>query len=71
MWVHLQRLVIGNLPICPTQGLEHKLSAEKMHSINLTENNKKKCLSLHDNEQNNYLFVNGTEIINLNQKVLQ
>ena len=41
MWVHLQRLVIGNLPICPTQGLEHTLSAEKMHSINLTENNKK------------------------------
>ena len=71
MWVHLQRLVIGNLPICPTQGLEHTLSAEKMHSINLTKNNKKKCLSLHDNEQNNYLFVNGTKIINLNQKVLQ
>ena len=25
----------------PTQGLEHTLSAEKMYSINFTENNKK------------------------------
>ena len=33
----------------PTQGLEHTLSAEKMHSINFTEHNKKFCLSLnHD-----------------------
>ena len=31
----------------PTQGLEHTLTAEKMYSINFTENNKKKCLSLH------------------------
>ena len=27
-----------------TQGLEHTLSAEKMHSINFTENNKRFCL---------------------------
>ena len=31
----------------PTQGLEHRLSAEKMYLINFTENNKKFCLSLH------------------------
>ena len=30
----------------PTQGLEHTLSAEKMCSINVTENNTKICLSL-------------------------
>ena len=45
-----------------TQGLEHTLSAEKMHSINFTENDKKFCLSLHYNGANSYLFVNGTEI---------
>ena len=28
------------------QGLEHTLTAEKMYSINLTEKNKKFCLSL-------------------------
>ena len=28
----------------PTQGLEHTLSAEKMYSINFTEQNKKFCL---------------------------
>ena len=27
-----------------TQGLEHTLSAEKMHSINFTENNKRSCV---------------------------
>ena len=36
--------------------------AEKMHSINFTENNKKFVLSLHYNGGNSYLFVNGTEI---------
>ena len=33
-----------------------------MYSINLTEHNKKFCLSLHFNEANSYLFVNGKEI---------
>ena len=37
-------LVLG---IGPTQGLEHKLTAEKMYSINFTEKNKMFCLSLH------------------------
>ena len=32
-----------------------------MYSINFTEHNKKFCLSLHYNEANSYLFVNGTE----------
>ena len=45
-----------------TQGLEHKLTAEIMSSINFTEHNKKFCLSLHYNGANSYLFVNGTEI---------
>ena len=46
----------------PTQGLEHTLSAEKMYSINFTEQKKKLCLSLHYNEANCYLFANGKEI---------
>ena len=35
--------------------------AEKMYSINFTENNKKFCLSLHYNGDNSYLIVNSTE----------
>ena len=46
----------------PTQGLEHTLTAEKMHSINFTVTKKLFCLSLHYNGPNSYLFVNGTEI---------
>ena len=52
-------LVLG---IGPTQGLEHTLTAEKMYSINFTVTKKKFCFSLHYNEANSYLFVNGTEI---------
>ena len=52
-------LILGNVP---TQGLEHTLSAEKMHSINFTEHNKRFCLSLHCNGANSYLFVNGKEV---------
>ena len=52
-------LILGK---CQTQGLEHKLTAEIMSSINFTEHNKKFCLSLHYNWANSYLFVNGTEI---------
>ena len=36
--------------------------AEKLYSINFTENNKKFCLSLHYNRANSHLFVNDTEI---------
>ena len=52
-------LILGN---GRTQGLEHTLNAEKMYSINFTVTIKKFCLSLHYNEANSYLFVNGTEI---------
>ena len=42
--------------------------AEKPHSINFTEKNKKICLSLHYNGANSYLFVNGTEIYKFKAK---
>ena len=46
-----------------TEGLDNiTLTAEKMYSLNFTENNKKFCLSLHYNGANSYLFVNGTDI---------
>ena len=32
---------ISILGKCPTQGLEHTLTAEKLYSINFTENNTK------------------------------
>ena len=44
--------------IGPTQGLEHTLTVEKVHSIS----KKKFCFSLHYNGTNSYLFVIGTEI---------
>ena len=53
----------------PTQGLcSTKLTAEKLYSINFTENSKKICLSLHYNGANSYLFVNGTEIYKFKAK---
>ena len=46
-----------------TQGLNNTtIYAEKLYSINFTENNKNSCLSLHYNGANSYLLVNGTEI---------
>ena len=45
----------------PTQELRHTLSAEKMYTINFTENFKKFSLSLHYNGANSYLFVNAKE----------
>ena len=51
------------------QGLDNAtIYAEKMYSINFTENNKKFCLNLHYNGANSYLFVNGTEIQKLKAK---
>ena len=38
------------------------------YSINFTENDKKNCLSLHDNGANSYLFVNGAEIYKFKAK---
>ena len=52
----------------PTQELEHTLTAEKMYLINFTLTKKKFCLSLHYNEANSYLFVNGTEIYKFKAK---
>ena len=51
-----------------TQGLEHTLTAEKMHSINFTVTKKKFCLRLHYNGANSYLFVNGKEIYKFKAK---
>ena len=58
-------LVLGKRP---TQGLELTLTAEKMYSINLTEKNKKFCLSLDYNGSNSYLLVNGKEILKFKAK---
>ena len=53
----------------PTQGLaEYSLTAEKMYSVNFTDNREKHCLSLHYNGANSYLFVNDTEIIRFKAK---
>ena len=44
------------------QGLDNTLIyAEKLYSINFTGTNTKFCSSLHYNESNSYIFVNGTE----------
>ena len=58
-------LVVGR---GPTQGLESTLTAEKMYSIDFTVTKKKFLLSLHYNEGNSYLFVNGTEICKFEAK---
>ena len=52
----------------PTQGLESTLTAERMYSIDFTVTKKTFCLSLHCNEANSYLFVNGTGIIKFKAK---
>ena len=49
------------------QGInDTKLYAEKVHKTNLTEPNKKFVIILHHNFSNSYLFVNGTQELNLN-----
>ena len=50
------------------QNTDSKLSAEKIYSINFTENNKNFCLTLHYNGTKSYLFVNATEIIEFKAK---
>ena len=53
----------------PRQGLgEHSLTAEKIYSVNFTDDREKYCLSLHYNGASSYLFVNGTEIIKFKAK---
>ena len=51
-----------------TQTVEHKLTAEKLYSVNFTKKTNKISLSLHYNGANNHLFVNGTEIIEFKAK---
>ena len=41
------------------------LTAQKICSINFILSGKKHCASIHDNGVNNYLLVNGVEIINI------
>ena len=55
----------------PTPGLEHTLTAEKMHSINFMVTKMKFCFSLHYNRANSYLFVNGNEIYKFKAKTVQ
>ena len=51
------------------QGIHNTtIYTEKMYSTNFTVDNKKFCLGLHYNGDNNYLFVNGKEIINFKAK---
>ena len=72
IWVFLPILIIRKKTLVlgkgPTQGLEHTLTTEKMHSINFTVTRKKFCFSLHYNGANSYLFVNDTEIYKLKAK---
>ena len=46
-----------------TQGLDDTaLTAETEYSLNFTNIGKELCLSLHNNENNNNLFVNGVKM---------
>ena len=59
-------LVFGNDFI---QGINSTtIYAEKMHSINFTKSKTRFCLSLHYDDDNSYLFVNGTEICKFTAK---
>ena len=52
-----------------TQGLDDTtLTAEKKYSINFSKSNTTFCLKLHYNEEDSYLFVNGTDIIECKAK---
>ena len=44
------------------------IHAEKMYSPNISKENKIFVLSLHDNGDNSYLFVNGKEVIKFKTK---
>ena len=60
-------LIIGK---GPTQGLEHALTAEKMHSINFTVTGKKFCLSLQYNGANNYFLLMVQKLLSLKKKIM-
>ena len=51
------------------QGIDNTtLYAEKMYSINFSENSKRNCLSLHCNRRDSYLFDNGREMYRFKAK---
>ena len=53
----------------PTQGLgKHSLTAEKIYSVNFTDNGDKYCLSLHYYGANSCLFVNGKQYMKFKAK---
>ena len=61
-----KNLILGN---CPTQESDDTaLTAEEICLIDFTESKKKLCLSLHYNEVNSYLLVNGVEIHQFKEK---
>ena len=47
---------------------QHSSAAQKMYSINFTENKGKYSFSLHYNGANSYLFGNATEITKFKTK---
>ena len=53
----------------PTQRLRGTLTADKLYSINFTENHKKFCLNLHYNGTNSYLLM-VQKFETLKQKIL-
>ena len=55
----------------PSQALEHTLSAEKMYSINFTENNKKFCLNCIITGETVIYLLMVRKFINLKQKILK
>ena len=55
----------------PSQVLEHTLSAEKMYSINFTENNKKFCLNCIITGETVIYLLMVRKFINLKQKILK
>ena len=59
-------LILGKSPI---QVLEHTLTAQKLYSINFTENNKIFFLSFHYNGGNNYLLM-VHRLLNSKQRIL-
>ena len=61
-------LIIGNKQTNSSD--DTSMAAEKEYSKNFTEPQKKFCLSLHYNQVNSYIFVNGVRI-NSRQKILR
>ena len=52
----------------PTDRLDDTTTAAAKYSINFTEQQNKFCLSLHSNESNSFLFVNGVKIYQFKSK---